>query len=194
MTPKEAQFESARRTHCSSLIKRTKDGDVYLGHTTWNLYTGMFRQRSNMEYSYSLHTYASVGAKFILSRSLSLPPCLLSGMVRLFKSYSLPLSAAQTNAKTITFSSYPVNINEMKESGIGGFLYSESWGNRTIQLFSSVYLIDLHVLNSGCALQWWRLYYDARNKTCCLRNNQQHFQQHTLLIAPTHWYGAHVDA
>eukprot|EP00047_Mylnosiga_fluctuans_P003856 m.231332 g.231332 ORF g.231332 m.231332 type:complete len:629 (+) comp12198_c0_seq1:540-2426(+) len=43
MTPQQALLTAARRTHCSGLIRRTSDGDVYLGHTTWNMYTGMVR-------------------------------------------------------------------------------------------------------------------------------------------------------
>lgn len=68
MDPETAYLQAALRTHCSGLIRRLPDSDVLLGHTTWNLYTGM---------------------------------------IRLFKSYHLPLSAPQTSAQTITFSSYP---------------------------------------------------------------------------------------
>lgn len=39
----EALLLSARTTHCSGLARRTADGDVLFGHTTWNMYTGMVR-------------------------------------------------------------------------------------------------------------------------------------------------------
>jgi hypothetical protein len=41
MTENEAIYTSAKRTHCSGLVRRLPDGDVLLGHTTWNMYTGV---------------------------------------------------------------------------------------------------------------------------------------------------------
>eukprot|EP00048_Salpingoeca_helianthica_P007766 m.114714 g.114714 ORF g.114714 m.114714 type:complete len:459 (-) comp14430_c1_seq2:72-1448(-) len=81
----EALLLSARTTHCSGLVRRSPEGDVFFGHTTWNMYTGM---------------------------------------VRIFKSYALPLAAPQTRAVTITFSSYPGALYsgddflQMRESGL----------------------------------------------------------------------------
>lgn len=62
MTEAQAQLQSALHTHCSALIKRLADGDVYLGHTTWNLYTGdCAAEKKNMRDSKEESERKSVG-------------------------------------------------------------------------------------------------------------------------------------
>jgi hypothetical protein len=72
LSPEEAAIQSAQATHCSAFVRLPADNNMIIGHSTWNVYSGMLRIAKTNDFSLQ-------GASGRIMRFSSAPGYIFSG-------------------------------------------------------------------------------------------------------------------